>query len=66
MRKLCLVLLWLSVAYLGHDVAFAKSQTLITGQDAEEVQENAFKQKMDYPVGPLKCSQRCSQWWERN
>lgn len=46
--------------------AYAKYQVNVTGQDAEEVQENAFKQKMDYPVGPLKCSQRCSQWWERN
>lgn len=65
MKKCSLVLIWSLVAYLSYDVAFARSQTLITGQDPEEVQENAFKQKMDYPVGPLKCSQRCSQWWVR-
>ena len=65
MSKLWLTFLWVASSYLTLDIAFAKSQTLITGQDAEEVQENAFKQRMDYPVGPLKCTQRCSQWWER-
>jgi hypothetical protein len=37
----------------------------ITGDSEHQVRENAFKQGMDYPVGPLECDQRCSQWWER-
>jgi hypothetical protein len=51
--------------FLSMPNAEAKIQKMITGSNPEEIQENAFKQKMDYPVGPLKCDQRCSQWWER-
>lgn len=43
----------------------AKYQKNITGRDPQEVQQNAFEADMDYPVGPLRCDQRCSQWWER-
>lgn len=56
----------LLVTCFGGLPAKATVQTYITGQDAAEVQENAFKANMDYPVGPLRCSQRCSQLWERN
>jgi hypothetical protein len=45
---------------------WAKYQSLITGANPEEVQENAFKKSMSYPVGSLKCSQRCSQWWHHD
>jgi len=45
--------------------AQASTQRTITGDSAQEVQENAFKQGFDYPVSELRCSQRCSQRWER-
>ena len=45
--------------------AQASTQRTITGDNAQEVQENAFKQGFDYPVSELRCSQRCSQRWER-
>jgi hypothetical protein len=45
--------------------AQASTQRTITGDSAQEVQENAFKQGFDYPVSELRCNQRCSQRWER-
>lgn len=36
----------------------------ITGRSEHQVKENAFKEGKKYPVTPIKCSQRCSQWWE--
>lgn len=46
--------------------AYAETRSLISGDNPEEVQENAFKKGMEYPVGSLKCSQRCSQWWGKD
>lgn len=43
----------------------AKTQKTITGSNAQEIQENAYRWGYDYPIGPLKCRQRCEQLWER-
>lgn len=45
--------------------ANAEVRSLISGNDPYEVQEKAFKQGFQYPVGSMKCGQRCSQWWGR-
>jgi hypothetical protein len=63
MKQLFYLILALS---LLTPVAQAKEQVLISGDSAEKVQENAFRKRMNYPVGPLKCNQYCSQWWEKN
>lgn len=60
-----LILVGVVAVTLNHLPAIAKYQVNITGRDAQEVQENAFKKGMNYPVSSMKCSQRCSQWWER-
>lgn len=46
--------------------AYAETRSMVTGDSPEEVQQNAFEKGMDYPVGPLKCSQRCRQWWGKD
>ena len=46
-------------------VAKAETRSLISGNDPYEVQEKAFKMGFQYPVGLMKCGQRCSQWWGR-
>lgn len=46
--------------------AYAETRSMVTGDSPEKVQQNAFEKGMDYPVGPLKCSQRCSQWWGKD
>lgn len=60
MKPIALMLLFAILPFQG---VMAETRSLISGDDPAEVQENAFKRGMDYPVGPLKCSQRCSQWW---
>jgi len=46
--------------------AYSKVQSLVTGNNPAEIQRNAYRKGMNYPVSELKCSQRCSQWWERD
>jgi hypothetical protein len=65
LMKLAAASLSLSLTLLTVAPAMAEVRSQITGDSPEEVQENAFRRGMDYPVGPLRCSQRCSQWWER-
>jgi len=60
------VLLCLLSIFLVTAPAQAKVQSVIHGESPQEVQKNAFRQKMEYPVSELKCSQRCSQLWERD
>lgn len=42
-----------------------ENRVLVTGDSPEQVQENAYKADMSYPVGPLECGQRCRQWWAK-
>lgn len=46
--------------------AHSQVQSLVTGRNPAEIQKNAYHKGMNYPVSELRCSQRCSQWWERN
>lgn len=62
MRLLSITMLGLALQMPPAD---AETRSLITGRNPQEVQEKAFDRDMDYPVGPLRCSQRCSQWWAR-
>jgi hypothetical protein len=65
MRTLFRFLTVILVATSGNTV-MAQTRQLITGDSPEQVQENAYKKQMDYPVTPLKCNQRCHQWWARD
>jgi len=60
------VLLCLLSIFLAAAPAQAKVQSVIHGESPQEVQKNAFRQNMDYPVSEMRCSQRCSQLWERD
>jgi hypothetical protein len=44
----------------------AELRKKITGKDEHQVRKHAFQQEMNYPVGPMECSQRCSQWWAKD
>jgi hypothetical protein len=62
---------WILIALLSlgyfifESQASASVRKKVTGNSEHQVKENAFRQGMDYPVGPMNCDQRCSQWWER-
>lgn len=64
MKPLLYPIIALSLAILPQ-VVKAELRSLIGGNDPYEVQEKAYKLGFQYPVGPMKCGQRCSQWWGR-
>lgn len=53
------------VALVSEPALPTENRVLITGDSPEQVQENAYKKDMSYPVGPLECGQRCRQWWAK-
>jgi len=47
------------------DNASAATQRTFGGNNPQQVEENARKAGFEYPISELKCSQRCSQRWEK-
>jgi hypothetical protein len=64
-RLLSLVSLLVLVGAAWPDHATAATQRNFGGNDPQQVEENARKAGFEYPTSELKCSQRCSQWWEK-